>query len=510
MVCLRTRRSRSANARVREADDACGVDVLIAQLKQHLEDAGLYDDPAGALREMQSWSAAMQQQIVAGEPGETDQSTTPDPVRCISDSDESNPALEPPLVRGSQGNSCLSSHYTNPISSASRAPVPFSTYVAPPFTAASPMAFMILTHHAIRVGMTKAIELLGEPATNPEGIQLLEETSRLIDLHTRQEDEVFFPYLRKCGRADLHVHSDKHHQQAVMRRQHLVQKMKGGYDKSLMEPLKQLVDDYIIHMAGEEQEIEPLMNELTEYNADSLAQAAKLLVKCDMNELLSHAVPFTTFQLCKTASYEDIKRYANILKASTTREAYVSVSRAMLMSAFEANRKFAVQLVVENVLANSSTDTGISHVPMSSSYSTPSPPPSAPKSRVEVACWLENDRAGMWSWKDVAIERNDTEIDALIRAERLHLKLAERFAETLRLKHVMIEEEPKKQEQTIYFFIDNHWEMARRALFAKLYTRMHKERGKRMHVVIIDAKERRTLVKREGGAVRDDHSNDSE
>ena len=97
-----------------------------------------------------------------------------------------------------------------------------------------------------------------------------------------------------------------------------------------------------------------------------------------------------------------------------------------------------------------------------------------PRTRKGVAAWLEKEQEAAWNWKDLDISREGSDVDALMRAERLHLKLAERFAEPLQLKHVMVEKNDDGNEQTIYFFIDNTWEMARRALFAKLYTRTHK------------------------------------
>eukprot|EP01063_Lacrimia_lanifica_P039035 TRINITY_DN845_c0_g1_i1.p1 TRINITY_DN845_c0_g1~~TRINITY_DN845_c0_g1_i1.p1 ORF type:complete len:518 (+),score=220.04 TRINITY_DN845_c0_g1_i1:63-1616(+) len=353
------------------------------------------------------------------------------------------------------------------------------------------LAFMTLTHDAIRGGLAKAIELLSMTETKAEGCRLLEQTNRLIDLHTKQEDEVFFPYLRTCaGGVDLH---DGDHDEAVKRRQALVAKItsKQAVDPETLQQLSDVMDEYETHMKGEEQQILPLMAELMISQSDSVRQATNLLIKHDLNELLAHAAPFTTFQLCKTSSYAAVKSYASTLKSALTKEAYVKISRAMLMSAFEARPQYAARLVADNILTRGDPQyLQTSQTPMFVFDNNV-----VPKTRKGVAAWLENEQDGMWTWKDVAVDRTGTDNEALVRAERLHIKLAERFSEPLKLKHVLSEE--KNGEKTIYFFIDNVWEMSRRALFAKLYTRTHKEKKTKLHVVIIDAKERRTLARRE-------------
>eukprot|EP01064_Diplonema_japonicum_P023792 TRINITY_DN3421_c0_g1_i1.p1 TRINITY_DN3421_c0_g1~~TRINITY_DN3421_c0_g1_i1.p1 ORF type:complete len:457 (+),score=103.25 TRINITY_DN3421_c0_g1_i1:85-1455(+) len=429
------KRSKSAS-QTREKDDKSVTDVLLDQLRQHLNTMQVGDNPLEALKEIRNW--AVTKEAYLGE----------------------NPQ---PLVTSTAG-----------------------LHMAP-------VDFMILTHRAIKAGMSKALELLAHTRTVVEGVKLFEQTSRLIDLHTKHEDDVFFPYLKKNVKA-ITTHDDSH-LEAVNKRQLLVQKLKSfGVDETTLKQLHTMVHQYEEHMRGEEEEMIPAVNELMKCSSDSVHQTGRQLIKYDLKELLAHAVPFTTIQLCRTANYEDgIKLYAKTLQSATTEEAYVGISKVMLMSAFEANKKYAAQLVDENVLSAAEPINVLSEHIVSPAVNT-NP---IPKTRKAVAAWLEKNHKGHWSWKDVNMQREVQDVDALMRAERLHLKLAERFAEPLNLKHVMIEEGEDGADQTIYFFIDNTWEMARRALFAKLYTRMHKERGRRMHVVIIDAKERRTLAKRD-------------
>eukprot|EP01059_Diplonema_ambulator_P000307 TRINITY_DN10252_c0_g3_i1.p1 TRINITY_DN10252_c0_g3~~TRINITY_DN10252_c0_g3_i1.p1 ORF type:complete len:491 (+),score=194.37 TRINITY_DN10252_c0_g3_i1:1508-2980(+) len=442
------RRSKSATlARNGEEGEQVAVDVLMGQLRQHLDNLGVKENPLDVLREIKNWASAKEAHI-----------------------------------QGFEHEDCATMAIAT-------MPNPDITHVE---MSMAPLDFMILTHRAIRAGFTKALELLSHQRTVVEGVKLFEQTSRLIDLHTKQEDDVFFPFLKKNMQC-ITTHDDHHHE-AICMRQSLVQKLKScGVDDMTLQQLHEMVESYTEHMRGEEMEMLPAVRSLT--NTDSMQQTGKQLIRYDIKELLTHAVPFTTIQLCRTASYEDgIKLYAKCLKAATTDEAYVGISKVMLMSAFEANKKYAAQLVDENILSASEP---INVLPETVQTPLINQDNAIPKTRKGVAAWLERNHKGHWSWKDVNLDRDTIEVDALMRAERLHVKLAERFAEPLNLKHVMIEESTDGAEQTIYFFIDNTWEMARRALFAKLYTRMHKERGKRMHVVIIDAKERRSLAKRD-------------
>ena len=449
-----TRRSRSSNRsdRLPEVSHEVGfIDLMLEKLRAHLVTSGVSDSPVDILQEVCRWSYEKTEVFSESE-------GVPNPI----------PVALPPKVP------MMLTHTKQTIWQPQDS---------------NPLAFMTLTHHAIRVGLTTALDLLRLPAKQKEGTILLEQTSRLIDLHTRQEDEVFFPFMRKAAPAiECHNHSHEHEQDAKQYRRTLVQRLKHGVDDGIINEVSKLVTDYEEHMDFEERNLAPVMGD---YSGDVLMQAAGLLIKYDVPELLSHAVPFTAYQLCRTFDYEmGIKRYAGIIKKVASCESYNNLSKAMLSSAFEAKPQFAAQLVNDGVLEQPEV-----------SPSLPSQPiiqPPTSRTAKGVAEWIENDSPGSdWNWKNVTgITRNPVETDALSRAERLHTKLAERFAEPLVLKHVTISE--STAETSIYFFIDNTWEMARRALFAKIYTRMHKERGKKLHVVIIDAKERRSLAKHEG------------
>ena len=198
--------------------------------------------------------------------------------------------------------------------------------------------------------MEKALELMSSPEGVLEGGKLFEQTSRLIDLHTKQEDEVFIPFLRKRLPNKIKMHDE--HDEVSNKRKSLVAKVSRvgqGMDSSMLSQVRHLVDDYEKHMRGEEQELGPLISQLIQTDADVVHEAVQELIGHDLAELAAFAVPFTTFQLCRAAPYESIATYAASLRKNLSPEAYLSISKVMLMSAFQAKPQYAAKLVDDNV-----------------------------------------------------------------------------------------------------------------------------------------------------------------
>eukprot|EP01065_Artemidia_motanka_P029696 TRINITY_DN35787_c0_g1_i1.p1 TRINITY_DN35787_c0_g1~~TRINITY_DN35787_c0_g1_i1.p1 ORF type:complete len:590 (+),score=173.92 TRINITY_DN35787_c0_g1_i1:87-1856(+) len=417
------------------------------------------------------------------------------------------------------------------------------------------VVFLKLTHRAIRVGLAQSVELLESgDAFLEEGAELLEQTSRLIDWHTRQEDQVFFPLLRAVEPVSpqsfsthgsmprLAEDSDVEHfapsrpkqrwslfsklehdhgtEQAQLRCALVARFRRGGGDSAdrqeALVKLRQLATGYIQHM---DQEEDTIAHGLRKADVSCLLPLGSRLLEFEQRELLSHAIPFTVHQLCRTESYNDgLGAYARAIRSIQTDATWESRSRfdrAMLISAWEAKPQHAARLLQDALSSHPEqpqTRAPISH------HAWVEPVDTSTVS--SAARWLDcaeiakdPESTSTWGWRDANFRRTEAELQALLGAEQLHEELAEQFAQPLQLKHVIIEEDTENKEIRLFFFIDGVWEIARRCHFAKQFTRRYKVRGQRMRVVVIDSKARRHLLRKDEGmskAAEDDEGDREE
>eukprot|EP01065_Artemidia_motanka_P038694 TRINITY_DN47549_c0_g1_i1.p1 TRINITY_DN47549_c0_g1~~TRINITY_DN47549_c0_g1_i1.p1 ORF type:complete len:502 (+),score=137.18 TRINITY_DN47549_c0_g1_i1:64-1506(+) len=356
------------------------------------------------------------------------------------------------------------------------------------------------THTAINIGIEHSQELLGDDRADEGGL-LLEQTSRLIDWHMRLEDQVLFPALSAASTAKTRLSRSLCHDAAELReaqlRRTLVAQFRSGCASGQsraesMAKLRLVAARSRAHMQEEEEAVSEVLQ-----SADlrTLQELAPRLIDFDTRELITHVVPFTVRQLCLGATYVDgLQPYSRALTRALTSSSVdvrARFARAMLVHAWEVQPRYAAALLSEGLLNPTEQ---LAHLP--SDVTVSQPPPGPNTGRSSVMRWLEETTGnGNWGWRDVQAERTHEETSALLAAEQMHEHLAAEFASSMQLKHVVVEEDAERKDIRILFFIDATWDVARRTLFAKAYTRRHKPRAQKMKVFVIDAKLRRALLK---------------
>eukprot|EP01062_Namystynia_karyoxenos_P017285 TRINITY_DN16350_c0_g1_i1.p1 TRINITY_DN16350_c0_g1~~TRINITY_DN16350_c0_g1_i1.p1 ORF type:complete len:555 (+),score=122.81 TRINITY_DN16350_c0_g1_i1:249-1667(+) len=373
-------------------------------------------------------------------------------------------------------------------------------------TGEEPVTILLLTHRAIRAGVLQSLELLGTEGGFDEGAELIEQTSRLIHYHTRQEDQVIFPVVRAVAARcpglsrrvrEALVHDGEEAKQANVWRTLVAQfrsRSVGAARAEALSRLRALAADSVSHMQAEEQ---ILAEVLPGSDRSLLQQLTDRLLTFDTSELLRHVIPFTVRQLCRDMGYhEGIRPYVQALRTALFQAApdvRDRFNRAILLNTWEARSQYAAELLKDGLLKAAEA-----RAPLPRSDAPEAFPMT--RSKRSIVQWLEaakDDGAARasWDWRDVQADRTQSEYSALLSAEQLHEHLADDFAQPLNLKHVVVEESHQQKEVHIYFFIDSVWDVARRSLFAKTFTRRYKSRGQKMKVYVVDAKLRRTLLR---------------
>eukprot|EP00756_Hemistasia_phaeocysticola_P045196 Hpha_TRINITY_DN18956_c0_g1::TRINITY_DN18956_c0_g1_i1::g.17589::m.17589 len=369
-------------------------------------------------------------------------------------------------------------------------------------TGEEPSVLLSCTHEAIRVGVQQSMALLSTEAGFDEGGELLEQTSRLVDWHMRLEDQVLFPALRAaCQESGSKVPPALHHDSAEVHEAHLrrtlVAQFRSGNVSQVeaLAKLRTLAERSFIHMQAEEKAITAVLS-----TADRrvLANLAPRIIDFDTRELLSHAVPFTVRQLSRSVPFsEGIQPYSRALSKTLEAgpaERRTRFAKTILLHAWEVRPQYAMALLQDGVLEKPAPV----RAPLPAVEIEGMRPMFAERSKFAVMKWLEEVDPGMrkaWGWRDIKSQRSAAELTALLAAEQMHEHLADDFAASMQLKDVLVSEDVPTKEIKLYFFIDAVWDVNRRSLFAKAYTRRHKPRGKKMKVFVIDAKLRRLMLK---------------
>ena len=180
-----------------------------------------------------------------------------------------------------------------------------------------PFAFMRLTHEALRAGFQELVYMAEGHAPVEELRARYAALARVIALHARQEEEVFFPILdavadnavTKAGLRDTHEHEEDN--QAAVEAA-----LKNGDIALICATLQAWAPDFESHLAEEEAVMMPLTRQVAD-TLEGRAAAVRHIMAVDWQELMEAHLPYVTRALGQTKPYGPVRMFVAAVQAAS-------------------------------------------------------------------------------------------------------------------------------------------------------------------------------------------------
>eukprot|EP01062_Namystynia_karyoxenos_P070093 TRINITY_DN65485_c0_g1_i1.p1 TRINITY_DN65485_c0_g1~~TRINITY_DN65485_c0_g1_i1.p1 ORF type:complete len:565 (+),score=141.82 TRINITY_DN65485_c0_g1_i1:189-1883(+) len=516
---------RFPRPRSADASGQLSMDYLLLELRECLLTLGEVNNPIEVVRNIRKWAdlrlqshaARLQFLDSSGSANSNSHEET-----TLGHDNHSVPSLASAEQRSdSQPDCSLPPVHNTAAGRIVRSDQGLSTYIPPDFCNYG--HFLHGMREAIRVALAESLELLQSSRTAGQGADLLEQTAQQIDFHKRLEHEVVTPNVLSAATEEgrntawancpsARVADDARH----LCKSAVVSARQGRGPGTMAAIAEQWLKEYsnlpavFMDDSGTCYPGAARMCDEMRGNGILRRSAAARLVCHDAGDMTSFAHAFTVKHLCRNIGYHDgVRRYLNAVAdalrpttGSPTDELGVllgRLSRIALLTAWEHKPRQAALLAEDSVICSGASSCIAAHVTSDQVYSPE-----------QVMKWL-NEQDTFTGVGSAQPQRSEAEETAIGRARTLHADLAEQFRRPLQLRHAtVVPPQDASGDTTVYFFIDNHWEVTRCALFAKSYTRMYKERGQRLRVIVVDPKERRSALRKQLGGCEKDEDQPSE